>query len=147
MYFWYICGEEGDLHILLLHHLEGVLLPYMPSILLSIKDVLCLLLYNQPNCQNPPLHLIICPSKSGTLWQLSALLGGRVNSGVDGKSDTTGPTPSLPATHAAEGWLGPLIGGGWGWGHSLPGTCARTRQSRLWPGGPRTGRKHFSAAR
>ena len=24
MYFWCICGEEGDLHVLLLRHLEGL---------------------------------------------------------------------------------------------------------------------------
>lgn len=52
------------------------------------------------------------PSKSGTARQLSAPLGGRVNSGVDGKSDTIGPAPSPPATHAAQGGPGPLRGAG-----------------------------------
>ena len=31
MYFWCVCGEESDLHVLLLHHLEG------PPIFLSLS--------------------------------------------------------------------------------------------------------------
>ena len=29
MYFWCICGEEGDLHVLLLCHLEGLCIPLL----------------------------------------------------------------------------------------------------------------------
>lgn len=36
----------------------------VPSILLSIKCILCLISHNQPNSWNPPLYLVLRPAKS-----------------------------------------------------------------------------------
>lgn len=78
----------------------------------------------------------------------SAPLGGRVNSGVDGKSDTIGPAPSAPASHAAQGGPSPRKGCGNGSrGRGLRGTRAPTRPARQPPRGARAGRRHFSATR
>ena len=52
MYFWCICGEEGDLHILLLHHLEGLSPSYVFSkaffLLLSFLSLKSQILFFRP---------------------------------------------------------------------------------------------------
>lgn len=101
----------------------------------------------KPPClptQTPTPRRLGVPWKSGTERQLAAPLGGRVNSGADGKSDTIGPrrAPRQPPTQRGL----PRACRGVGWGGAAAVSLVARVPAVLWaPRGPRPGRGRPSA--
>lgn len=89
-----------------------------------------------------PLRLGV-PSKSGTTRQLAAPLGGRVNSGVDGRSDIIRPRrpPRQPPTQRG---MGPGRCRGAGRGRGWAAAVSRARRCRP-PAGPEAPRPEVQA--